>query len=299
MAAAQTAISTPLAVAERSRATTRSRAGQLARSKPLGAASLVLIALIVIVAIFAPWLAPYDPTEQTPAMLRGPSAEHIFGTDNFGRDILSQIIHGARISLQVGIAAVAIGTFFGAALGIVCGYLGGKLDLIVQRVMDAWMAFPGILLALAIMSVLGPGLVQTIIAVAITSVPQTNRIIRSAVLSIKGFDYIEAARTMGAMSGRIMFRHVLPNTIAPLIVITTLALGRAILAEASLSFLGLGVPAPTPAWGRMLAGESRSYMMVAPWMMIWPGMAISLTVLSWNLLGDALRDVLDPRLRGR
>jgi peptide/nickel transport system permease protein len=299
MATAQTAISPPLAVGGRFRATTRSRAGQLARSKPLGAASLVMIALIVFVAIFAPWLAPYDPTEQTTAMLRGPSAEHVFGTDNFGRDILSQIIHGARISLQVGIAAVSIGTLVGAALGIVCGYLGGKLDLIVQRVMDAWMAFPGILLALAIMSVLGPGLVQTIIAVAITSVPQTNRIIRGAVLSIKGFDYIEAARTMGAMSGRIMFRHVLPNTIAPLIVITTLALGRAILAEASLSFLGLGVPAPTPAWGRMLAGESRSYMMVAPWMMIWPGMAISLTVLSWNLLGDALRDVLDPRLRGR
>jgi peptide/nickel transport system permease protein len=299
MATAQTAINTPLALAERSRATTRWRAGQLARSKPLGAASLALITLIVFVAIFAPWLAPYDPTEQTPAMLRGPSADHIFGTDNFGRDILSQIIHGARISLQVGIAAVALGTCFGALLGIVCGYLGGKLDLVVQRVMDAWMAFPGILLALAIMSVLGPGLIQTIIAVAITSVPQTNRIIRSAVLSIKGFDYIEAARTMGAMSGRIMLRHVLPNTIAPLIVITTLALGRAILAEASLSFLGLGVPAPTPAWGRMLAGESRSYMMVAPWMMIWPGMAITLTVLSWNLLGDALRDVLDPRLRGR
>jgi peptide/nickel transport system permease protein len=265
----------------------------------MGTVALALIALIVFVAIFAPWLAPFDPTEQTPAILRGPSAEHLFGTDNFGRDILSQIIHGARISLQVGIAAVAIGTMIGATLGIVSGYLAGKLDLIVQRVMDAWMAFPSILLALAIMSVLGPGLVQTIIAIAITGVPQTNRIIRSAVLSIKRFDYIESARAMGALNGRIMFRHVLPNTMAPLIVITTLALGRAILAEASLSFLGLGVPAPTPAWGRMLAGESRSYMMVAPWMMIWPGMAISLTVLSWNLLGDALRDVLDPRLRGR
>src|SRR5215212_4787602 len=299
MATAQSVIAQPLALAARSRASTRSRASQLARSKPMGTVALALIALIVFVAIFAPWLAPFDPTEQTPAILRGPSAEHLFGTDNFGRDILSQIIHGARISLQVGIAAVAIGTMIGATLGIVSGYLAGKLDLIVQRVMDAWMAFPSILLALAIMSVLGPGLVQTIIAVAITGVPQTNRIIRSAVLSIKRFDYIESARAMGALNGRIMFRHVLPNTMAPLIVITTLALGRAILAEASLSFLGLGVPAPTPAWGRMLAGESRSYMMVAPWMMIWPGMAISLTVLSWNLLGDALRDVLDPRLRGR
>jgi peptide/nickel transport system permease protein len=299
MATAQSAISQPLTVAARSRATTRSQIGQLARSKPMGTAALLVIGLIVFVAIFAPWLAPFDPTEQTPSILRGPNGEHWFGTDNFGRDILSQIIHGARISLQVGVAAVTIGTFIGATLGIASGYLGGKLDLIVQRVMDAWMAFPGILLALAIMSVLGPGLVQTIIAVAITSVPLTNRIIRGSVLSIKRFDYIEAARTMGAINFRIMLRHVLPNTIAPLIVITTLALGRAILAEASLSFLGLGVPAPTPAWGRMLAGESRSYMMVAPWMMIWPGMAISLTVLAWNLLGDALRDVLDPRMRGR
>lgn len=299
MATAERVIGLPLAVAQRPRAGITTRARQLARNKPMGALSLALIVLIVFVAIFAPWLAPFDPTEQTTSMLRGPSAQHLFGTDNFGRDIFSQIIHGARISLQVGVAAVAIGTLIGATLGIVSGYLAGRLDLLVQRVMDAWMAFPGILLALAIMSVLGPGLVQTIIAVGITSVPQTNRIIRSAVLSIKRFEYIEAARAMGALDTRIMLRHVLPNTMAPLIVITTLALGRAILAEASLSFLGLGVPAPTPAWGRMLAGESRSYMMVAPWMMIWPGMAISITVLAWNLLGDALRDVLDPRLRGR
>jgi peptide/nickel transport system permease protein len=299
MAAAQEVVRAPLTLALPAHPRWWVRASRLARRKPVGALSLALIVLLVVLAILAPWLAPYDPTQQTESILKPPTAQHWFGTDNFGRDIFSQILYGARVSFQVGLAAVGLGTLLGVILGLTSGYFGGTWDLFVQRVMDAWIAFPSLLLALGIMSALGPGLVQTIIAVGITGVPQTNRILRATVFSVKGFDYVEAARALGVSDLRIMVRHVLPNTMAPLIVITTLALGRAILIEASLSFLGLGVPPPNPDWGRMLAGESRSYMTVAPWMMIWPGVAITLTVLAWNMLGDALRDVLDPRLRGR
>lgn len=275
------------------------RWGVLAKKKPLGTVSLVTGLLVILIAVFAEWVAPYDPLEQNyNAVMQPPSWEHPFGTDNFGRDLFSRIVFGARISLEVGIAAVAIGTFFGSLLGILSGYFEGKFDLILQRVMDAWLAFPLIIFALAVLSALGPGLLQTMFAIGLVSIPSTNRIIRGSVLSEKQRIYVDAARAAGATEARIMFIHILPNIMAPIIVIASLTLARAVLTEASLSFLGVGVPPPHPAWGSMLSGHSRTYMLGAPWMAIFPGIAISLVVLSWNLLGDALRDVLDPRLRG-
>jgi peptide/nickel transport system permease protein len=272
---------------------------RLARRQALGALSLSLILGMVVMAVFADVLAPYDPlTQNYNEVLKPPSWAHPLGTDNFGRDMLSRIIFGARISLGVGIASVAIGTLFGTALGMLSGYMGGKLDLVVQRMIDAWLAFPTLIFALVIVAALGPGLVQTIIAVGVVSIPTTTRVVRASVLAEKPRVYIEAARALGASHGRLMWLHILPNVAAPIIVIASLTLARAILTEASLSFLGVGVPPPEPAWGSMLSGQSRTYMVAAPWLAIWPGVAISLAVMSWNLFGDALRDVWDPRLRG-
>jgi peptide/nickel transport system permease protein len=272
----------------------------LIRRFPLGAVSLAVIVAMVLMAIFADLVAPYDPlTQNYTDLLKPPSLAHPLGTDNFGRDLLSRIIFGARVSLEVGIASVALGTFFGTLLGLVSGYVGGSLDLHLQRVVDAWLAIPALIFALVVVAALGPGLVQTIVAVGIVSIPTTSRIVRGSVLSEKQSVYVEAARAIGASHGRIMLQHIIPNITAPIIVIATLTLARAILTEASLSFLGVGVPPPNPAWGSMLSGQARTYMLVAPWMAIWPGVAISLAVMSWNLLGDALRDLWDPRLRSR
>lgn len=272
---------------------------RLARRQALGTVSLVMIVGMVIMALFADVLAPYDPlTQNYTDLLKPPSLAHPLGTDNFGRDLLSRIIYGARISLGVGIASVAIGTLFGTALGLLSGYVGGKLDLVVQRMIDAWLAFPTLIFALVIVAALGPGLVQTIIAVGVVSIPTTTRVVRASVLAEKPRVYIEAARALGASHMRLMWLHILPNIAAPIIVIASLTLARAVLTEASLSFLGVGIPPPDPAWGSMLSGQSRTYMVAAPWLAIWPGVAISLAVMSWNLFGDALRDVWDPRLRG-
>ena len=273
--------------------------GRLARRKPLGAVAALLLVVLVLMAIFADAVAPYGPLEQdTSAILAAPTQSHLMGTDNLGRDLWSRIIHGSRISLAVGIGAVTLGTFMGMCVGLASGYAGRTFDLVVQRIMDAWLAFPGLIFVLTIIAALGPGLRQTIIAIGIGFIPATSRIVRAAVLSLKERDYVEAARTIGAGNLRIAFRHILPNLMPIVIILTSISMAAAVLAEATLSFLGVGVPPPAPAWGSMLSGTARVYFLSAPWFAIWPGVFISLTVLSWNLAGDALRDILDPRLRG-
>jgi peptide/nickel transport system permease protein len=270
----------------------------LAFRKPLGAFGLFLVCLQLLAAGLAPLIASYDPYEQHyDRIMVGPSVQHLFGTDNFGRDLFSRVIWGAQISIKVGVVAISIGTLLGSTLGLISGYLGGKLDMVLQRIMDGWMAFPSIILALAIVALLGPGEINVMVAIGLSQVPPANRIIRGAVLAEKNNLYIEATRAISSSEMRIMFRHILPNVTAPIIVVATIALGQAILSEAALSFLGVGVQPPNPAWGSMLSGHSRTYMLVAPWMAVFPGLAIFLTVMGWNLLGDALRDVWDPRLR--
>jgi len=272
---------------------------RFARNKPLGAAGAVLIVALVLTAIFADVISPYDPIATKPAkMLTAPSSEYFLGSDQLGRDLLSRLIHGSRISLYVGILAVCLGTAAGTALGIIGGYMGRTLDLVIQRVMDALMAFPLLVLAMALVAMLGPSLNNVTIALAIVLTPGSSRVVRGAVLSVRENQYIEAARSIGASDRRIIWRHVLPNVTAPIIVLVSIQLGGAILVEASLSFLGLGTPPPAPSWGGMLSGAARSFFQIAPWLAIFPGIAISLAVLGFNLLGDALRDVLDPRMRG-
>ena len=279
-----------------------SRAGALwatIKRKPLGIASAVLIALLVLTAIFAEALSPYDPLAAQPEIrLAPPSWAHPFGTDDIGRDVLSRIIYGSRISLWVGLLAVGIGTLAGMVVGLVSGYWEGRTDLILQRVMDAVQAIPGLILALAIVSVLTPSTTNAMLAIAVVIIPGNSRIVRGAVLSAKQNRYVEAAQALGCRHLHIIGLHILPNVTAPIMVVATLGLGVAILAESSLSFLGFGVPPPTPSWGAMLSGSGRTYMLQAPWMAVFPGIAISLAVFGFNMLGDALRDLLDPRLRG-
>ncbi len=275
------------------------RAWRLARRKPLGAVSLVLVVFMIVVALGADLIAPYGYNDSLRGhLLEGPSAQFPMGTDNYARDILSRIIHGARVSLAVGITSVIVGVIGGALFGIVSGFFEGKLDLAIQRVMDAQMALPTIILALTIVAAIGVGLVNVMVAIGLSQIPRVNRIVRGSVMAEKRNVYVDAAGVIGCTTARIMFRHILPNVTAPIIVIATVTLAQSILIEASLSFLGVGVPPPTPSWGSMLSQEARRYMLAQPWMAIWPGLAISLVVLGWNLFGDALRDVWDPRLRG-
>ncbi|MBI2909801.1 MAG: ABC transporter permease [Chloroflexi bacterium] len=268
------------------------------RTKPLGAAGGLVVALLVIVAIFAPLVAPHEPNQLSQRdILKPPSAEFFFGTDDFGRDIFSRIVYGSRISLYVGIFSMIAGTTSGALLGLLGGYFGGRTDNLIQRVMDVMMAFPMLVLALAIVAVLGASLNNVILAIAFPIVPRAARVVRSSALTVKQNQYVDAAKAMGCGDGRIIFMHILPNCTAPYIVLATAQLGGAILVEASLSFLGLGVPPPHPTWGSMLTGAAQRFAQTAPWMAVYPGIAISLAVFGFNLLGDALRDVLDPRLR--
>jgi peptide/nickel transport system permease protein len=254
----------------------------------------------LIVAIFAPWLAPYDPqVADYQAIRQAPSAAHWLGTDDLGRDILSRIIFGARITLVVSIFSVLIGDLLGFLWGLVSGYLGGRFDLFSQRVLDVLMSFPTLILALLLLVVLGAGLTTVIIAIAVTRIPGSTRVIRSVVLSIKETAYVESALAVGVRPWRLMLRHIAPQCIAPLIIVATLNLGSAIFAEAALSFLGLGIPPPAPSWGNMLGGVLAASFRPSWWLVVFPGLAITLSIMAVNLVGDALRDFLDPKLRHR
>lgn len=266
---------------------------------PVAAASLFVILVLVIAALFADIVAPYDPIAISRNTFQSPSMSHLFGTDDLGRDILSRVIHGARISLFVGIVSVVIGVAAGSAFGLMSGAIGGIFDLVMQRIVDAMLAFPAIILTMSLVSVFGASTMSALVAIAIVFIPGTARVVRSAVFVVKANMYIEAARSTGASDLRIMFRHILPNVTAPILILISAYLGAAILIEASLSFLGFGTQPPNPSWGLMLSGTGRRYMEEAPWMAIFPGLAISLTVLAFNMLGDVLRDMLDPRLRAR
>jgi peptide/nickel transport system permease protein len=272
---------------------------RLIKEKPLGAFGGVIVLGLLLCALLAPWIAthPYDQTNVR-NRLKPPSSQFYFGTDNLGRDIFSRIVYGARVSVTVGFGAVSIGICLATIIGVGSGYVGGKADVLVQRLVDAQMAIPGLLLLLNIMAVLGPGLLNIILALGVVSAAGSSRIIRSAALSVKENQFVEAARAIGASHRRIILHYILPNIMAPIIIITTVSLGFVILIESALSFLGFGVPPPYPSWGEMLSGSGRSYMYKAPWMATWPGVAISLAVFGFNMLGDALRDLLDPRLRG-
>jgi peptide/nickel transport system permease protein len=272
---------------------------RLIKEKPLGAFGGVIVLGLLLCALLAPWIAP-NPYDQTNVRnrLKPPSSQFYFGTDNLGRDIFSRIVYGARVSVTVGFGAVSIGITLATIIGVGSAYFGGKFDILVQRLVDAQVAIPGLLLLLNIMAVTGPGLLNIILALGIVSAAGSSRIIRSAALAAKENQFVEAARAVGASHLRIILCYILPNIMAPIIIIATISLGFAILTESALSFLGLGVPPPYPSWGEMLSGSGRSYMHKAPWMATWPGVAISLAVFGFNMLGDALRDLLDPRLRG-
>ena len=258
-----------------------------------------LILLVVMLAIFADVVAPYDPTEMKVVdALRRPSAPHPFGTDRFGRDVLSRTIHGSRIALGVALSSIALAFLVGAALGLVGGFAGGWPDLVIGRVMDVLFSFPTLILAIGIAAMLGPGLNNAALAIAVVYVPLFSRVARGPVIAEREKDHVVAAHALGAGWPRVVFRHILPNVLAPLIVQASVSLAFAILIEASLSYLGLGTQPPDPSWGTML-NEGRTYLETAPWMSIFPGLAIMVTVFGFNLLGDGLRDTFDPQLRGR
>jgi peptide/nickel transport system permease protein len=278
--------------------THRDRVLFYARRYPLGAIGAVIMIIFVFSAVFADVLAPHDPLQTlASASLHAPGAEFLMGADMMGRDMLSRIIHGARISLTVGVASILLGGSIGVIIGLMSGYLMGWFDLLMQRLIDIMQALPLLVLALVMAASLGPSLENTIIAISIPLVPNVARVVRSSTLSLREMPFVEAARAAGMSELRVALRHVLPNILAPLIVLFTAQLGAAILVEASLSFLGLGVPEPHPSWGRMLSESAAEYVRVAPWLVVFPGLAISLAVFGTNLFGDALRDILDPRQR--
>jgi peptide/nickel transport system permease protein len=272
---------------------------RLVKEKPLGTVGGVLVLILFITGIFADLLAPYGMNEIILVdRLDPPSLKHILGTDNLGRDLLSRIVFGARISMYVGLGGSFLSVMIGTVIGLISGFFGGKVDMFMQRFVDAFMCFPPLFLYLTVMSVLGPGLLQVIVVLGTVSGINRSRIIRSAVIGVKENIYVEAARAIGSKNGRIIARHIFPNVTAAIMVHGTITVGHVILAEATLSFLGFGIPPPTPSWGGMLSGSGRQYMLLAPWMALWPGVALALAVYGVNMLGDALRDLLDPRLRG-
>lgn len=280
-------------------ATWRGSLRRFLRYKPLGALGGAIILAMIVVALFAPLLAPYDPYElRVPHMFTPPGREFWLGTDEYGRDLLSRLLYGARISLYIGLLAVGLGTTSGALVGLVSGYCGGRTDFVLQRLMDWLLAFPTLVLALAIVAALGQSTANVILAVAVVIVPTAARVIRATVLTVREQVFVEAGRAIGCSDGRLLFQHILPNCLPSYLILASAGLGNAILAEAALSFLGLGTPPPEPSWGTMLSGAAQQYVWRAPWMAIFPGAAISLAVFGFNLFGDALRDVLDPRLRG-
>ena len=267
--------------------------------KPLGSACGIVVLLLIVVAVFADVLAPYGYTEIHLAdRLQGASARYLLGTDQLGRDYLSRLIYGARLSMLVGLSATTLNVVVAVLIGGISGFLGGKLDLGVQRFVDAWMAFPGLLLLLTIMSILGQGVPQMILVLGISGGIGGSRVVRGAVIAVKENDYFRAAASIGSAKWRAFARHVLPNIGAPLIIIFSINIGGAIMSEASLSFLGFGLPPEFPSWGTLLSWEGRRYMEQAPWLALWPGLCLTLVVYSLNMFGDAMRDLLDPRLRG-
>ncbi|MDD7261083.1 MAG: ABC transporter permease [Fusobacterium mortiferum] len=271
---------------------------RLKRNK-MAVLGLIILIILVLLAVFADVIANYDNVvikQNLAHRLQGPSAAHWLGTDEFGRDIFVRLVHGTRVSLQVGIVAVGISIVIGGILGAVAGYYGGKLDNTIMRIMDIFLAVPSILLAIAIVSALGPSIINLMLAISISSVPSYARIVRASVLSIRDQEFIEAAKAIGASNTRIIFRHIIPNSLAPVIVQATLGVASAILSTAGLSFIGLGIQPPAPEWGSMLSG-GRQYLRYAWWVTTFPGVAIMITILSLNLLGDGLRDALDPRLK--
>ncbi|MGH8741092.1 MAG: ABC transporter permease [Burkholderiales bacterium] len=266
--------------------------------RPLGAIGAALILLMVVMAATAGLIAPYNPVENDyAAMLAAPNSDHWLGTDAHGRDVLTRILYGSRTALMVGLGASLLGATFGSLIGVGSAYFGGRVDLIVQRIMDVLFAFPVIILALVVVAVLGTGAGNVILAIAAPMIPRCARVVRSSALSVREMPYIDAARASGFGHRRIILRHMLPNVMAPILIMATAFLGEAILLEASLSFLGLGVQEPTAAWGLMLRGAAVEFAETAPWMAIFPGLAISMAVFGFNLFGDSLRDALDPRLR--
>jgi len=274
-----------------------------ARAQPLGAIGFAVILVMALAALLAPWLAPYDPVAiDFGAMLAPPGWEHPFGTDAFGRDILTRIVYGARTALTIGFLSSFIGCTLGAALGVTSAYFGGRIDMAIQRLVDILLAFPIIVLALVVVAMLGKGKVagidvNLVLAIAIPILPKVARVVRAAALSIREMPYVDAARAAGYGHARIIFRHMAPNIAAPYLIMLTAYIAQAILLEASLSFLGLGVTEPTPAWGLMLSGNASDFYREAPWMILFPGLAISLAVFAFNLFGDSLRDWLDPRFK--
>jgi peptide/nickel transport system permease protein len=258
---------------------------------------LVVVFLVVMTSLAASIVAPFDPLKLSlSSRIKAPSEQHLFGTDHFGRDILSRVLFGGRASLYVGVLSVAVAAGIGIVLGAVGGYFGGRIDYVIVLLMDALISFPSVLLAIGLMAVMGPGVKNIIIALALVGIPTYGRVVRGAVLSIRQKEYIEAARNAGSGHLKIIFLHILPNTMAPLTVVTTIGVANAILIEAALSFLGLGVPPPAPSWGNILS-DGRNFISQAPWLTIFPGLAITLSVLGFNTLGDGLRDVLDPKLK--
>jgi len=268
------------------------------RQRPLGAIGAAIVIVMAVVAATAGLIAPYDPLETDyAAMLAAPDAKHWLGTDAFGRDVLSRVIYGSRTALLVGLGASLLGASIGSLIGVASAYFAGRTDLVVQRIMDVFFAFPVIILALAVVAVLGTGAGNVILAIAAPMIPRCARVVRSSALAVREMPYVDAARAAGFSNGRIILRHMLPNVMAPILIMATAFLGEAILLEASLSFLGLGVQEPTAAWGLMLRGAAVQFAESAPWMAIFPGLAITLAVFGFNLFGDSLRDALDPRLK--
>jgi len=288
----------PLAVADEP---LRVRTGPVRslRRHVVGVVSAAVIAALILIALAAPWIAPYSPTAPAGVALEDPSWQHPFGTDRFGRDVLSRVIYGARVSLGVAVAAVVMGTALGAAAGLASGYVGGRQDRINQLLLDIGLAFPGIVALMVIVAAFGRSLTIATVAIGVTSVPVVMRVVRGSVISEKEALYVEAARALGSTDTRVVLRHILPNISALIIVLASALVPAAILQEATLSFFGFGARPPTASWGADLSKDARLYFEVQPWMALAPGLALSITVLAFNLLGDTLRDVLDPRMRGR
>ena len=297
------AVADPVAVAPRRRrlpfAGTWRFLGRLFRDKPLGAFGFVVCVLFLFCGVFADVLAPYGFNQISPVnRLKPPSAKFWLGTDNLGRDMLSRCLYGAQLSVIIGLSAAALATVVSVFIGVVSGYLGGKVDLVVQRFVDAWMSFPDLIILIVVVSVVGPGMGPVIVLLGLLYGIGGSRIVRGAVLSVRENAYVHAAQSTGATLPRILWRHILPNVMAPVIVLFTTRVGAVILAESGLAFLGLGVPPPAPTWGGMLSGSGRSFMYLAPWLALAPGLCITVVVYAINVFGDALRDLLDPRMRG-